>query len=122
MSNGFNMFDVGTDTSTDEKVVKEQKHDFPSLKAGMKIAISIWLAFLITYVILVFVINESRFALYFAGAITGAFWGSIWNMLLFYKPSSLKTSSLKMRYYGIAFLILIICSVVIFVLFPIGEL
>jgi len=111
------MFDVGTD----EKVIKEPKHDFSLLKVGMKIAISIWLAFLVTYVILAFVINESRFALYFAGAISGAFWGSIWNMLLFYRPFSSKTSSLKMRYYGLAFLILIISTAIIFVLFPIEK-
>ncbi|KAA0001977.1 MAG: hypothetical protein FE048_04655 [Thermoplasmata archaeon] len=119
MSNGFDMFDVGT---TEQPIVKKEKREFLLAKIAMKIAISIWLAFLVTYVILSFVINESRFALYFAGAITGAFWGSIWNMLLFYRPSSLKTSSLKMRYYGVAFLILVISTAIIFALFPIKEL
>lgn len=121
MSNGFDIFDIGTDTGT-EKIIKERKREFHSLKVGMKIGISIWLAFLVTYIILFFVINESRFALYLAGTICGAFWGSIWNMLLFYRPSPLKTSSLKMRYYGIAFLILIISTAIIFVIFPMGEL
>ncbi len=118
MSNGFDMFDVGTG----EKSVKKEKREFSSLKIGMKIAISIWLAFLITYVVLFFVIDESRFALYFAGAISGAFWGSIWNMLLFYRPSSLGKSSLPMRYYFLAFVILILSTIIIFIYFPIEQL
>ena len=115
MSNGFDMFDV----DAGEKNAKKEKRVFPSLKIGMKIAFSIWLAFLITYVILFFVIDESRFALYFAGAISGAFWGSIWNMLLFYRPSSLGQSSLRLRYYFLAFVILVLSSIIIFIYIPI---
>jgi hypothetical protein len=118
MSNGFDMFDV----DTSEKSVKKEKRNYLLLKIGMKIVISIWLAFFITYLILFFVIDESRFLLYFAGAITGAFWGSIWNMLLFYRPSPLRKSSALMRYYLIALILLIIFTMLVLIYFPIKKL
>lgn len=118
MSNGFDMFDV----DTSGKSVKKEKRTYPLLKIGIKIVISIWLAFLITYIVLFFVADESRFLLYFAGAITGAFWGSIWNMLLFYRPSSLEQTSAPIRYYLLALVTLIFSTILILVYFPIKHL